>query len=194
MGPFSALGSDPLLWRTHCSGKKCSSRPVFFFYLDSKFYIQIGIVNHPLAKRFPRAITAIIAGASPTAQLISDLEKLGFYPVHVYGLTYVFTRHSQLLGVFNGGVTEKLVLMRTIFCKPYLDQLFIYRLVALALAITNKHLGQSCLWKNALAFWRVKDKLLQQQNRYASFMPPKLTLEDPYETFPEMGKLSARSS
>lgn len=27
------------------------------------------------------------AGAAPTAHLISELEKLGFKPVHVYGLT-----------------------------------------------------------------------------------------------------------
>ncbi|KAF9569716.1 acetyl-CoA synthetase-like protein [Agrocybe pediades] len=62
--------------------------------------VQIGIVNDPQAKRPPQPITAIIAGAAPTAHLIAELEKTGITPVHVYGLTEVntygpFTRNYE---------------------------------------------------------------------------------------------------
>jgi hypothetical protein len=40
-----------------------------------------------MAKKPPQAITAIIAGSAPTADLIGKLEKMGIKPVHVYGLT-----------------------------------------------------------------------------------------------------------
>ncbi|KAF4605358.1 hypothetical protein EYR40_004142 [Pleurotus pulmonarius] len=49
--------------------------------------VQIGIFNHPKAKKLDRVITAIIAGSAPTAHLIGELEKIGIKPCHVYGLT-----------------------------------------------------------------------------------------------------------
>lgn len=49
--------------------------------------VQIGIVNHPLAKKPPRRIRAAVAGAAPSAHLIEELERIGIVPVHVYGLT-----------------------------------------------------------------------------------------------------------
>ncbi|EKM83756.1 hypothetical protein AGABI1DRAFT_31483 [Agaricus bisporus var. burnettii JB137-S8] len=49
--------------------------------------VQIGIVNDPQARKLPQPVRAVIAGAAPTAHLIEELEKLGFAPVHVYGLT-----------------------------------------------------------------------------------------------------------
>ncbi|KAJ3517367.1 hypothetical protein NLJ89_g536 [Agrocybe chaxingu] len=52
--------------------------------------VQIGIVNDPQARRPPQHITAIIAGAAPTAHLIAELEKTGIKPVHVYGLTETY--------------------------------------------------------------------------------------------------------
>ncbi|KAF7784444.1 hypothetical protein Agabi119p4_609 [Agaricus bisporus var. burnettii] len=58
--------------------------------------VQIGIVNDPQARKLPQPVRAVIAGAAPTAHLIEELEKLGFAPVHVYGLTETlgpFTRN-----------------------------------------------------------------------------------------------------
>ncbi|EIW86577.1 acetyl-CoA synthetase-like protein [Coniophora puteana RWD-64-598 SS2] len=52
--------------------------------------VQIGIVNHPDARPLPQPVTAIIAGAAPTAQLIGQLEQQGIKPVHVYGLTQTY--------------------------------------------------------------------------------------------------------
>ncbi|KAI0068277.1 acetyl-CoA synthetase-like protein [Artomyces pyxidatus] len=52
--------------------------------------IQIGVVNHPHAERLNHPVRAIIAGAAPTAHLLSELEKTGITPVHVYGLTYTY--------------------------------------------------------------------------------------------------------
>ncbi|KAJ6574914.1 hypothetical protein B0H19DRAFT_1126352 [Mycena capillaripes] len=60
--------------------------------------VQIGIVNDPAAKPLSRPISAIIAGAAPTASLISALEEKGIQPIHVYGLTErygPFTRNYQ---------------------------------------------------------------------------------------------------
>ncbi|TFK30585.1 AMP-dependent synthetase and ligase [Coprinopsis marcescibilis] len=62
--------------------------------------VQIGIINDPLARKLPpsRPVTAIIAGAAPTAHLIAELEKKGIKPVHVYGLTETygpFTRNYE---------------------------------------------------------------------------------------------------
>ncbi|KAF8898581.1 hypothetical protein BD779DRAFT_1431789 [Infundibulicybe gibba] len=60
--------------------------------------VQIGIVNDPLARKLPRPVTAIIAGAAPTPHLIGELEKVGMKPVHVYGLTCTygpFTRNYE---------------------------------------------------------------------------------------------------
>jgi len=51
--------------------------------------VEIGIVNDPAARKLPQPVNAIIAGAAPTAHLISELEKRGIQPVHVYGLTEV---------------------------------------------------------------------------------------------------------
>jgi len=52
--------------------------------------VQIGIVNDPAAQKPPHPISAIIAGAAPTAHLIGELEKKGISPVHVYGLTETY--------------------------------------------------------------------------------------------------------
>ncbi|KAG2023311.1 AMP binding protein [Coprinopsis cinerea AmutBmut pab1-1] len=52
--------------------------------------VQIGIINDPLARKLSRPVTAIIAGAAPTAHLIAELEKKGINPVHVYGLTCTY--------------------------------------------------------------------------------------------------------
>ncbi|KAG1826116.1 uncharacterized protein BJ212DRAFT_1295378 [Suillus subaureus] len=52
--------------------------------------VQIGIVNDPAARPLPRTISAVIAGAAPTAHLISQLEQKGIKPVHVYGLTETY--------------------------------------------------------------------------------------------------------
>ncbi|KAK0481876.1 hypothetical protein IW261DRAFT_1472834 [Armillaria novae-zelandiae] len=49
--------------------------------------VQIGIVNDPSARKLARPISAIIAGAAPTAHLLGALEKIGIKPIHVYGLT-----------------------------------------------------------------------------------------------------------
>jgi acyl-CoA synthetase (AMP-forming)/AMP-acid ligase II len=52
--------------------------------------VQIGIVNHPLARRPPNLVKAIIAGAAPTAHLLGKLEEIGIAPIHVYGLTETY--------------------------------------------------------------------------------------------------------
>ncbi|KIY72780.1 acetyl-CoA synthetase-like protein [Cylindrobasidium torrendii FP15055 ss-10] len=52
--------------------------------------VQIGIVNDPQARALQRSITAIIAGAAPTASLLGKLEEKGFKAVHVYGLTETY--------------------------------------------------------------------------------------------------------
>ncbi|TFY76114.1 hypothetical protein EWM64_g7899 [Hericium alpestre] len=55
--------------------------------------MEIAIVNHPDARPLGHPVTAIIAGAAPTAHLIFELEKKGIKLVHVYGLTEVL--HTQ---------------------------------------------------------------------------------------------------
>ncbi|KAJ7293387.1 AMP-dependent synthetase and ligase [Mycena rebaudengoi] len=57
--------------------------------------VQIGIVNDPAARPLPRLVSTIIAGAAPTASLITALEEKGIQPIHVYGLTQYgpFTRN-----------------------------------------------------------------------------------------------------
>jgi len=52
--------------------------------------VQIGIVNDPLARPLPHPVTAIVAGAAPTAHLLAELEKKGIKAVHVYGLTETY--------------------------------------------------------------------------------------------------------
>ncbi|KAJ7786109.1 hypothetical protein B0H16DRAFT_1295324 [Mycena metata] len=56
--------------------------------------VQIGIVNDPAAKPLSRPISAIIAGAAPTASLISSLEQIGIQPIHVYGLTQTLIQYG----------------------------------------------------------------------------------------------------
>ncbi|KAG8949641.1 hypothetical protein FRC04_008387 [Tulasnella sp. 424] len=51
--------------------------------------VQIGIVNAAEARTLDNPITAIIAGAAPTAHLIGELEKKNINVTHVYGLTEV---------------------------------------------------------------------------------------------------------
>ncbi|KAK0465419.1 AMP-dependent synthetase and ligase [Desarmillaria tabescens] len=56
--------------------------------------VQIGIVNDPSARKLTRPISAIIAGAAPTAHLLGSLEEIGIKPIHTYG---PFTRgYDQL--------------------------------------------------------------------------------------------------
>ncbi|KAH6917238.1 AMP-dependent synthetase and ligase [Coprinopsis sp. MPI-PUGE-AT-0042] len=78
--------------------------------------VQIGIVNDPLARPLPssRPVTAIVAGAAPTAHLIAELEKKGIHPVHVYGLTYTygpFTRNYDQAFWANLSLEERSRLM-----------------------------------------------------------------------------------
>lgn len=58
--------------------------------------LQISIVNSPKAQKLhaSRNVTAIIAGAAPTAHLIGQLEALRIRVTHVYGLTYVLLSSS----------------------------------------------------------------------------------------------------
>ncbi|KAF9535875.1 hypothetical protein CPB83DRAFT_842498 [Crepidotus variabilis] len=76
--------------------------------------VQIGIVNGPQAKKPPQDITAIIAGAAPTAHLIAKLEETGIRPVHVYGLTETygpFTRNFEQESWSNLSLQERARLM-----------------------------------------------------------------------------------
>ncbi|KAF7310742.1 Amp-binding domain [Mycena chlorophos] len=60
--------------------------------------VQIGIVNDPAARKLKHSVSAIIAGAAPTASLIGSLEGIGIKPIHVYGLTETygpFTRNYE---------------------------------------------------------------------------------------------------
>jgi len=66
--------------------------------------VQIGLINAPEARKVDRPITAIIAGSAPTAHLIGELEKIGINPVHVYGLTEVWTPCQFLLCQLSRGV------------------------------------------------------------------------------------------
>ncbi|KAJ7487394.1 hypothetical protein B0H11DRAFT_1087726 [Mycena galericulata] len=63
--------------------------------------VQIGIVNDQAAKPLQHPISAIIAGAAPTASLISALEKKGIQPIHVYGLTQVWSRRPVFCDLYN---------------------------------------------------------------------------------------------
>lgn len=89
------LRSDALLRCTHCSGNLRFTS--FEFASEAHLRLQIGIVNHPDARPLPKPVTTIIAGAAPTAHLISELEKKNFTPAHVYGLTYVNVSQICLL-------------------------------------------------------------------------------------------------
>ncbi|KAE8213253.1 hypothetical protein CF327_g3201 [Tilletia walkeri] len=52
--------------------------------------VQIGIVNHPTAKRLPQKVRVLVAASAPTAQLLGQMEALNLEPVHVYGLTETY--------------------------------------------------------------------------------------------------------
>lgn len=52
--------------------------------------VQIGLVNHPAARRLDRQVTATVAGSPPSPTLIGQLKALNFRPIHVYGLTETY--------------------------------------------------------------------------------------------------------
>ncbi len=52
--------------------------------------VQIGLVNHPAAKRLEREVTVTVAGSPPSPTLIGQLKELNFRPIHVYGLTETY--------------------------------------------------------------------------------------------------------
>jgi fatty-acyl-CoA synthase len=52
--------------------------------------VQIGLVNHPSARRFEQPITLMVAGAPPSPTLLGQLKALNFRPLHVYGLTETY--------------------------------------------------------------------------------------------------------
>ena len=49
--------------------------------------VQIGLVNHPKARRVERQITTTVAAAPPSPTLIGQLRELNIRPIHVYGMT-----------------------------------------------------------------------------------------------------------
>lgn len=52
--------------------------------------VQIGIVNHPDAKKLEKPLKVTVAGSPPTPALISKMRSLNLQPVHVYGLTETY--------------------------------------------------------------------------------------------------------
>ncbi|HYB42251.1 MAG TPA: AMP-binding protein, partial [Candidatus Methylomirabilis sp.] len=56
--------------------------------------VQIGVVNHPAARRLERPVTVTVAGAPPSPTLLAKLKDLNFRPVHVYGLTETYGPHT----------------------------------------------------------------------------------------------------
>jgi fatty-acyl-CoA synthase len=56
--------------------------------------VQIGLVNHPKAKRLDRVVTVTVAGAPPSPTLLGQLKQLNFRPIHVYGLTETYGPHT----------------------------------------------------------------------------------------------------
>ena len=56
--------------------------------------VQIGVVNHPSARRLDRQVTVTVAGAPPSPTLLGKLKDLNFRPVHVYGLTETYGPHT----------------------------------------------------------------------------------------------------
>jgi fatty-acyl-CoA synthase len=52
--------------------------------------VQIGVVNHPGARRLDRPITVTVAGAPPSPTLLGRMKELNLRPVHVYGLTETY--------------------------------------------------------------------------------------------------------
>jgi fatty-acyl-CoA synthase len=56
--------------------------------------VQIGVVNHPKARKLGRPITVTVAAAPPSPTLLARLKELGFRIVHVYGLTETYGPHT----------------------------------------------------------------------------------------------------
>lgn len=52
--------------------------------------VQIGLTNHPSAKKLPRRVKVAVAASAPTANLLAKMESLNLHPVHVYGLTETY--------------------------------------------------------------------------------------------------------
>ena len=52
--------------------------------------VQIGLMNHPSARRLDRPVTVLVAGAPPSPTLLGQLRSRNFRPVHVYGLTETY--------------------------------------------------------------------------------------------------------
>ena len=63
-------------------------------HLNAAPTVLIGLVNHPDAKPFARALTVTTAGAPPSPTIIEEMEKLGAEIVHVYGLTETYGPHT----------------------------------------------------------------------------------------------------
>ena len=52
--------------------------------------VQLMVVNHPLAHRLERPVTAMVAAAPPSPTLLARMSELNFRVVHVYGLTETY--------------------------------------------------------------------------------------------------------
>jgi fatty-acyl-CoA synthase len=52
--------------------------------------VQIGLMNHPSARRLDQPVTVLVAGAPPSPTLLSQLRERNFRPIHVYGLTETY--------------------------------------------------------------------------------------------------------
>ena len=52
--------------------------------------VQLMIINHPLAHRLDRPVTAMVAAAPPSPTLLARMSELNFRIVHVYGLTETY--------------------------------------------------------------------------------------------------------
>lgn len=52
--------------------------------------VQIGLVNHPNARKLNRRVNVAVAASAPTANLLAKMESLNLHPVHVYGLTETY--------------------------------------------------------------------------------------------------------
>jgi fatty-acyl-CoA synthase len=52
--------------------------------------VQLMIINHPLAHRLDRPVTAMVAAAPPSPTLLARMTELNFRIVHVYGLTETY--------------------------------------------------------------------------------------------------------
>ena len=52
--------------------------------------VQLMIINHPLAHRLDRPVTAMVAAAPPSPTLLARMSELNFRVVHVYGLTETY--------------------------------------------------------------------------------------------------------